>query len=281
MSGDILLIAIPLLALILAALSIAGLWYWWTSTREEPGGTDRLNALSELDRLTGASSPALAPSVGPPEQLEQSMAVPPVSSPMRPPPMQADSEVVEVMRVLRDLADGSLIVEIRGRRYRSLRDMDDPAIGRHFMGNAQALARFARLDKYDIPTTWEEPSALPVPPQPSAPPLAPSSEVLPTRPTPAAGLTLKRRGLFQRSKQEGDELAAPVLSMADEIEALLQRRLAEDASMASRSIHIRSAPDGGVRVEVDDHFYEGVGDVEDEAVRNFIQATIREWEARQ
>ncbi len=281
MSGEILVIAIPLLALILAALSIAGLWYWWTSTREEePGGIDRLNALSEFDRLTGTSSTAPTPPAGIPERQEQSTAVP-QPLPMRPPPMQADGEVVEVMRVLRDLADGSLIVEIRGKRYRSLRDMDDPVVGRHFMGNAQALARFARLDKYDVPATWEEPSAPPVPLPPSTSPPAPSPEVLPARPTPDAGSTLKRRGLFQRSRQEEDEPVAPLLSMADEIEALLQKRLTDDASMASRSIHIRSAPDGGVWVEVDGRFYEGVGDVEDEVVRSFIQATIREWEARQ
>ena len=33
--GDSLIVVIPLLSLILASLSIAGLWYWWTATGEE------------------------------------------------------------------------------------------------------------------------------------------------------------------------------------------------------------------------------------------------------
>jgi hypothetical protein len=68
--------------------------------------------------------------------------------------------------------------------------------------------------------------------------------------------------------------------MIEEIEELLQFRLAMTPTLARRNIHISEAEAGGVIVEVDGMFYAGVGEVPDDEVRNFIQATIQEWEAR-
>jgi len=70
-------------------------------------------------------------------------------------------------------------------------------------------------------------------------------------------------------------------SMADEIEELLQHRMTLTPDYALRSIHIRPAPDGGVRIEVDGQWYDGIGDVPDDAVRAFLQNVIQEWESRQ
>ena len=69
--------------------------------------------------------------------------------------------------------------------------------------------------------------------------------------------------------------------MVEQIEELLQFRLAATPELAQRSIHLRPAHDGGVRIEIDGSFFEGVGEVPDNQIREFIQSTIREWEARQ
>jgi hypothetical protein len=69
--------------------------------------------------------------------------------------------------------------------------------------------------------------------------------------------------------------------MAEQIEELLQYRLMGSPDLRHRSILVRSSADGGVRIEVDGRFYDGVGDVEDAEVRAFIQSIIQEWEARQ
>ena len=47
-----------------------------------------------------------------------------------------------------------------------------------------------------------------------------------------------------------------------------------------RSIHIRPASDGGVRIEVDNRAYESIADVPDADVRDFLMGLMREWEAR-
>ncbi len=296
MSGDKLLVILPLLALVLAGVSIAGLWYWWTSTSDEEKADDdaaspappaepaankgldeefsgsffeRLrDSLSPVSDMVKRALPQSQPASFDSQPSWRASSVPPVSS-------MAGSHSVEVMRLLRDLSDGSLIVEIDGRRYHNLREISDPQMGRHFMGNAQALARFARLDEYSVPEDEAEtytPPAAPSPePQwqpPAAPPPAapPPASLIPRMATPSS---------------EGDAEPAAELSMAEEIEELLQFRLTMTPDMAHHSIHIRPGVGGGIRIEVDGQHYDGVGDVPDADVREFIQATTREWEARQ
>jgi hypothetical protein len=91
----------------------------------------------------------------------------------------------------------------------------------------------------------------------------------------------KRRGLFGfGGSREPEEVEEPK-SMAEEIEELLQYRLALNPTLVQRSIHIRPAHHGGVLIEVDGQSFDGVGEIEDDTIRDFIQSVIQEWEARQ
>ncbi len=66
--------------------------------------------------------------------------------------------------------------------------------------------------------------------------------------------------------------------IAEEIEDLLQERLRGLAEFAGREIHVRPALSGGVTIEVDGAFYQGVGEVTDEAVRALLMEVVRAWE---
>ena len=88
-------------------------------------------------------------------------------------------------------------------------------------------------------------------------------------------------GAVRRGGRVPPKQPEPQLNIADEIEDLLQQRLlAASAAMRSREIHVRPSLDGGVRIEVDGQFYEGVGDINDEDVRAFVMETIQIWESR-
>jgi hypothetical protein len=76
------------------------------------------------------------------------------------------------------------------------------------------------------------------------------------------------------------EASAP-LTIADQIEDLLQARLADLPSFQGRTIHVRPSIEGGVRIEIDDKFYDGIGDVDDPAVRELLGDVVREWESQQ
>ena len=73
----------------------------------------------------------------------------------------------------------------------------------------------------------------------------------------------------------------PEINIAEAIESFLQHKLAQSPEYGERSIHVRPALHGGVTIEVDGAFYEAVGEVADEEVREYLTATIAEWQARQ
>ncbi len=209
---------LPVLALVVTLLLVAGLWYWWSQRQEEK------------------------------------MPLPPFP-PERP---TADDEgfIREVLRVLRD-ADGTLMVEFEGRRYHALTEMRDAAVGRRFIAEVAALARFAHLTDLKV-----------------APMPAPSA-------AESASLQGGPEQLPMRAERPAEKSPSASPTIADQIEELLQKRLQAEPSLAGRSIHVLAAPDGSAMIEVDGRFYAGVDEVPDAAIRAFIRHVIQEWEVQQ
>src|SRR5574341_1000957 len=58
-------------------------------------------------------------------------------------PAHQTGELVEAIRLFRDLATGGLVVEIGSRRYSALSEMTDDTIRRRFLGIAESVAHFA------------------------------------------------------------------------------------------------------------------------------------------
>jgi hypothetical protein len=73
----------------------------------------------------------------------------------------------------------------------------------------------------------------------------------------------------------------PELDIAGSIEAFLQHKLESTGAYPGREIHVHNAPGGGVRILVDDDYYDAVSDVDDPEVRDYLTATIEEWQERQ
>lgn len=206
------------------------------------------------------------------------------------------ADTIEVLRVLRDLADGSLIVEIDGKRYLSVRDFTDPQIGRRFVGTVQALNAFIKAKDAppsQVSTTQEaqtgEPLAVPPvapppysaqPPEPPPPPSFPSASPAPEfPPLPEVNpvMALFRNPAKDLPKFEVTERK----SMAEEIEELLQYRLTLTPELRLRSLHVRPSLDGGVQIDLDGQIFDGVGSVTDLQVQEFLRSVIQEWENRQ
>lgn len=279
MSSDTLIIILPLLALVLAGVSIAGLWYWWSSGQEGETSENPESTASAKAQLQGSqpAEPTVGDVVGRVSSSAQSWLANVARAAITPPTgsaptvgyPSADGEMVEVLRVLRDLADGSLVIEIGGRRYRSLSEVVDPQVKRRFLGNTQALAQFAQLSASSSPSVWSSP----------APETTEQASLLPLQesaPSPAV--------------PQPASIAAPIVpqvqpsvpkTMADEIEELIQLRLRVTPTLMRRSIHIQQAAGGGIRVEVDGMFFDSVAGVTDPEVTAFLQSIIREWESRQ
>lgn len=225
----------------------------------------------------------------------------------------------EELVLLRDPADGRLIVQMPGVTYKSF--LSAPAAKANFTQLMNELAKsLSQPEAVNTPVTPQptppaappDPiSVPPTPPTPSAPPAAsetpPPAPELPTEslpplqpytpPPPVApdererlpgdlprysnmrGAELKGRGFLGRPKFEFERI--PDLNLAESIEAYLQYRLVQTPGYGKRPWHIHPAADGGVRIEVDGKFFDSVSDITDPEARSFIQSAIQEWQDRQ
>ncbi len=199
-------------------------------------------------------------------------------------------DAVEVMRVWRDLSDGSLIIQMGEQRYRSVNEISSPDLSRRFAAVVREL--WVMINGGTAPRT-----VLPG----QEPPMV-GAGVPP--PEGSTGGMKGRIGLLNQPAEAEENKARPGLlrqvtrtalgqtptppapearrdGIADAVEEYLQFKLSNTPQFLTRSIHVRPAVDGGVRIEVDGHYYDGVGDVIDADVRDFMFTVLREWEARQ
>lgn len=205
------------------------------------------------------------------------------------------TQAQEVLSILRDERDGRLLVQMSDGAYRTF--ADDP----------DRRKQFTRLMK-ELSSVILKPDDLQAPPEPAQPEEAPPAPTAPAAPGPVDELASPsrqsapeesaampgdlpkmriednpgsyERGRFGRVKVKKVE-KAPQVNIAEAIEAYLQHKIGSTPQFQQRGIHIRSALHGGVRIEADGKNYDFVDEVDDPAVRQFLQETIAEWQQRQ
>jgi len=187
----------------------------------------------------------------------------------------------QLITISRDARDGRLVVQMNGVGYRTL--LDDPKAKDQFIKLMRELSDI--VNKPDTPPTTTEAV---VPPSVTPEPIAPTINAPPPPPITPDGKMPGDLPKFKveeavkpTSKGKYEAVPVPELNIVEAIEAYLQHKLKFTPEFATRVIHVLSAPGGGVRVQVDNTYYEAVGDVADPQVRTFLQQTIAEWQARQ
>jgi len=211
-------------------------------------------------------------------------------------------EAVEVLTILRDVAEGGLIIRIGDKAYRNPPGLADAEFKRRFHstlrdlnGAQQPIAAKApalppapvapvvtsteEIAPVDVAAPLEQPNF-------DVPPVTPPSPRATASFPPAPGDLPKFKmpdGPPVKPKRGQRPVAEPIpeINIAASIEAFLQHKLSLTPQYAMRSIHVRPALHGAVAIEVDGKFYDSVGEVDDTAVRSFLSSTIEEWQARQ
>lgn len=226
----------------------------------------------------------------------------------------------EVLTILRDADDGKLILQVGNTAYRTLADdasikglftqvmkelagtitkpdSTPPERKRYVVGQPQtptpATPPTKQSPKQEQPAPEvasirdllgdNEPEAeAPKPSRPAAPPPpTPDGKMpgdLPSYKLDDNPLKTEKTGRFS---QKTEAEALPELDLAAAIETYLQYKLQHTPEYAGRQIHIHGTPTGAIRIQVDDTFYDFVDEVADSDVRQFLQATIAEWQERQ
>lgn len=252
------------------------------------------------------------------ELPDLSMLVPSDLPTAAPPPAPVDHRVRlhtgetitpdPVLQVMRDPRDGRLLVVMEdGTGYRTL--VDAPEVKRQFTRVMRELT--AVVMEPDPLTSASSPRPTP-PAQPAE--AAPSAELeLPTagdllkddKPTAPAKPTRTTTVPKIDGPLPGDLPSyrfddnpaiilpgtagfkkveftpPPEVDIPSAIEAYLQWRLQTTGQFPGRKLHVLKAPSGGVRIRVDDHYYDFVDDIADPEAKAFIKQTIQEWQERQ
>jgi hypothetical protein len=176
-------------------------------------------------------------------------------------PASLPGDVVELLRVYRDLDDGGLIVAMGDQQIRSPDDLHSAGLARRFENVLREMEAFARPGRAATARAGQDREA----PVDEIASLAPRSMLR----------QVTRVAMGQPVEGAPEQ---PERSIADQVEELLQDHLRQMPQFAGRSIHIRPALSGGVQIEVDGVFYEGVGDVDDEEIRALLVTVVRAWE---
>ncbi len=237
-----------------------------------------MNAPDWLSMLPVAESAEQEVSIVP---VTPSLPSQPVSNSARIPrpsaPLDEPEDAVEVMRVWRDLSDGSLIIQMGEARYRSAAEITNAELSRRF----SALVR----ELWSMISNGSTPN-LP-PPEGSAGGMKARIGLM-NQQAAEVEAAAKPRGLLGTVTRGRNNQPMPSAKeeprrhgIAGAVEEFLQYKLSNTPQFQTRSIHVRPSIDDGVRIEVDGHFYNGVGDVVDADVREFLLTVLREWEARQ
>ncbi len=241
---------------------------------ERPASPDRQAGQPERRRPQPAAEPTPSPA-----PASVAAAPQPAQATAPPPPPQA----AEVMRVYRDEHDNSLIIEVDGARYRTLGDIKQAGLDRPFLATLRELARIAKETGDQVTQEAGTPPPPAAEPRLSAP-LPSLEELTGSAPSPGEAEPIGTFfGNMRRMIPGGPsdiELDKP-MGIADEIEAILQLKLLSSEEFRGRGIHIRSAPGGGVQIQVGTQVYDAVGDIEDEGIRAFVQSAIQDWERQQ
>jgi hypothetical protein len=241
-----------------------------------------------LDDITDAPAASPTPTAKPPSSAAMPLVAPKAmiepaqeEIPFMPqsltPSPDAPQDAVEVLRIYRDLSDGSLIFQVGKEYFRSPAEIRNPEIARRFNTVAQDLVQLmGNAPAAGAATNQAKPNITPLSADP-LPPLNPGT--VGSMKVRAADISsIKPKGLFGRPPAP-EPLQAKNLVQA--VEEFLQHKLASTPEMSARSIHIRPSANQGIVVEVDGHYYDGIDAVVDARVREFLKNMMREWEARQ
>jgi hypothetical protein len=188
-------------------------------------------------------------------------------------------DAAEVMTIYRDVAEGGLVFQIGDRIHRNPPIDADSDFRRRLASTLREMQ------------TGAAPAAVPSASGPiSTPPMA-AAPVSSTREMPPAGVTMPgdlprfklpdTLEVQKRGRRRPPSEPIPEINIAQAIETYLQYKLMTGDDFPGRSIHVRTAQNGGLLIEVDGQLYEEISDVADPEVREYLQTAITEWQGRQ
>ncbi|MDM8528017.1 hypothetical protein QUF58_07355 [Anaerolineales bacterium HSG24] len=269
-----------------------------TSTDDTPPSSDEMRVDSdELDIsvLSSLGETASAPptSSAPPTPMKPS----PVVAPTTPQPdlSPADSmssglvssiNTNEMLRLLRDPETETLTIEVGQKQYASLSDISDKRVGQYVLELTAHLLAFTN----GMVATPSGVKSVRIPrvgnlPEPIMPALVEQRPLQAQSLPPASVISSPEIHLPEASTRtnlmgipQPDDGLLTGFSLADEINEVVQKRLAYSPLAATTVIELSTGPGGGIRIKVNNQAYSSQEEIPNQEVKKLIQDAIKEWE---
>jgi len=164
-------------------------------------------------------------------------------------------------------ADGELVIEFQGQRFRRLTDVREAETGRRLLAMLSELVTFSQGQVVpSIKTAEPEPlSEGQFLEQLVAPPSEPAPIRIPS--------------LVESLRAPARKPGPMPVGIAGQVEQVLQQQLADNPAWLGRSIHIVTSRDGSLNIKVEGQLLHWPDGVSEPAVREAVQKAIRMWEA--
>lgn len=179
------------------------------------------------------------------------------------------AELTDELRAGHAPAGGALVVEFRGERYRQLKDVRDGETGRQLLSMIGELAAFAqgKVLRPGAPDISSEPGS-------------PTEDVFLKKlaTPPPVSTPLRMPTLVESLQRTGARPESAAIGIAGQIDKVLQEQLVDNVALQGRTIHVATAPDGSLVVDVEGNQLHWPDQVRDPAVREAVQKAIRTWE---
>jgi len=196
---------------------------------------------------------------------------------------------IRVMQVLRVPPLGKLVVEVNMQRYETATEVPDPNIRRLLLTAIGELVTFAGGYEKLV-----EAGAAPPLVKPSGDEASPAAarrarekeqtdflasleaerDRLKTSPLSRQPSVL---GRLRPQPLPEDVSGTGQLNIVDQIDAILQRLVSADSSLADRSIHLAQNPAGGLLIEVDGVRYQRPAEIKEPRIQVYIKRALKEW----
>ncbi len=214
---------------------------------------------------------------------------------------------IEMMRVLRVPPLGKLVVDANEERYATLADVTNPKVRQRLLAAIGELVDFCGGYKV-LEDAGVVPQLLPppTPKQAEEPELSLAGQqeaflaqleqqVAAEKNKPAkkgrsgsmfsTGTSAQDVQPLVEISETGDvkpAASAPKqLSIAEQINLILQRHIEATPDMMNRGIRLEQSPTGGLQILADGKQYEKPADIEDSAVQGIIKTAVKEWNSTQ
>lgn len=191
---------------------------------------------------------------------------------------------IEIMRVLRIPPMGKLVVAYNNERYTTIEELSEQNVRQLLHAAIGELITFAGgyqtlVDAGVAPPLAAEKRETP-PREAEASQFLEQMEVerdrvKASKPKPLPSLLANLRPRKARNEASANKM----LSLVEQVDAILQRHLLTDPELSGRKIHLVQDPNGGLIIEVDGKRYQRPREIDDPRIQIMIKRALKEWEA--